>query len=131
MFEQMKMKRRPTLPYLVLLPLLAVLLFGNCGGGVRGVVDGMSRARQDRFRDIFAQRQAQRALARQRLHGRARRVALQRLDSIRTARIDSLFRFDSYAKEKFAHRRRKMTRQMLSPDNRPLIPAIRIPIDTR
>lgn len=128
MFEQMK---RPALPYLLLLPLLAILLFGNCGGGVREVVNSMDRERHDRFRSIFAQRQSQRALARQRLHGRAQRLALQRLDSIRTARVDSLFRFDSFAKDKFEHRRRKMTRQMLSPDNRALIPAIRIPIDTR
>ena len=129
MFEQMK---RPTpLPYLLLLPLLAVLLFGNCGGGVRGVVNSMSRARHDRFQDIFAQRQAQRVIARQRLHGRAQRVAFQRLDSIRTARIDSLFQFDSYAREKFDRRRHKMTRQMLRPHNRPLIPAIPFSLDTR
>lgn len=123
--------KRPPLPYLLLLPLLAVLLFGNCGGGVWGVVNGMSRERHDRFRAIFAQRQAQRTLARQRLHGRTRRVALQRLDSIRTARIDSLFRFDYRAREKFNHRRRKMTRQLLAPKYRPLVPAIRIPLDTR
>ena len=125
------MKRRPTLPYLLLLPLLAVLLFGNCGGGVREVVNNMGRERHNRFRDIFAQREAQRTLARKRLHGRAQRIAFQRLDSVRTARIDSLFRFDSYAREKFDHRRRKMTRQMLRPNNRPLIPAIRIKMDMR
>ena len=95
-----------------------MLLFGNCGGGVRAVVNSMGRARRDRFRDIFAQRQAQRALAQQRLHGRVRRVALQRIDSVREAHVDSLFRFDSYAKDKFGHRRRKMTRQLLAPVNR-------------
>lgn len=125
------MNNRPPLPYLLLLPLLAVLLFGNCGGGVRGVVSGMGEARRDRFRAIFAQRQAQRASARQRLRGRARRVALQRLDSVRTARLDSLFQFDYSAREKFERRRRKMTHQLLAPDNSPLVPAIRIPIDTR
>lgn len=129
MFEQMK--RRLSLPYLVLLPLLAVLLFGNCGGGVREVVNRMDRKHHDRFREIFRQRQIQRPLARQRLHGRAQRVALQRLDSVRSARIDSLLRFDSYAKEKFDHRRHKMTRQMLRPNNRPLIPAIRMNMDMR
>ena len=102
------MKRRPPLPYLLLLPVLAVLLFGNCGGEVRGVVNGMSRMHHDRFRDIFAQRQAQRALARQRLHGRA----------------DSFFRFEPHAKEKFDQRHHKMTRQLLAPDNR-------LPVDTR
>ena len=107
--------KHPKLPYLLLLPLLAVLLFGNCGGGVRSVVDSMGRERHDRFRTIFAQHQVQRALAQQRLHGRARRTTLHRLDSIRTARIDSLFRFDYYSKEKFDHRRRKMTRQLLAP----------------
>ena len=102
------MKRRPTLPYLLLLPVLAVLLFGNCGGEVRGVVNGMSRMHHDRFQDIFAQHQAQRALARQRLHGRA----------------DSFFRFKSHVKEKFDQRHHKMTRQLLAPDNR-------MPVDTR
>ena len=47
---------RPPLPYLLL---LAVLLFGNCGG-VRGAVHGMSRERHDRFRAIFARWQTQR-----------------------------------------------------------------------
>ena len=116
MFKQMK--RRLSLPYLVLLPLLAVLLFGNCSGGVREVVNRMDRKHHDRFREIFTQRQIQRSLARQRLHGRARRVALQRLDSVRAARIDSLLRFEFDAKEKFDHRRHKMTRQMLRPTAR-------------
>ena len=101
--------------FLLLLPLLAVLLFGNCGGGVRGVVNSMSREHHDRFRVIFAQRQANRTLARRRLHGRALRVALQRLDSVRTARIDSLFRFDYSAGRRYEHRRRKLTRQLLAP----------------
>ena len=118
------MKRRPPLPYLLLLPVLAVLLFGNCGGEVRGVVNGMSRMHHDRFQDIFAQHQAQRALARQRLHGRARRVALQPLDSVRTTCTDSFFRFEPHAKEKFDQRHHKMTRQLLAPDNR-------MPVDTR
>ena len=113
MFEPMKL--RPSLPYLLLLPLLAVLLFGNCGGGVRRVVNNMDQDRHDRFQAIFAQRQAQRTIARQRLHGRAQRVAFQRLDSIRKARVDSLFRFDFDTREKFAHRRHKMTRQLLRP----------------
>lgn len=101
-----------------------MLLFGNCGGKVRVVVNGMSRVHHDRFRDIFAQHQAQRALARQRLHGRARRVAFQPLYSVRTARTDSFFRLESHANEKFDQRRHKMTRQLLAPDNR-------MPVDTR
>jgi hypothetical protein len=140
--------KRLSLPYLVLLPLLVVLLFGNCGGGgVRAVVDSMSAERHARFRAIIAQRQTQRAAARQQLHGSARRVRYRRLDSLRAARIDSFFHpiyppgeVDTYPyqhpkhveeREKYARRPHKMTRQLLSPDNRPLIPPIRIPIDTR
>lgn len=114
MFEPMK--RRLPLPCLLLLPLLAVLLFGNCGGGVRGVINNMGGAQRTRFRAIFAQRQAQRAVAQQQLRGRARRVELRRLNSVRKARIDSLLRLaPSYSAEKYAHRRRKMTRQLLAP----------------
>lgn len=123
--------KRSQLPYLVLLPVLTVLLLGNCGGGVRGVVNSMSRERHDSFRAIFAQQLAQCALVQQHLHGRARRIELHRLDSVRTVRIDSLFRFDYCAREKYDHRRHKMTRQLLAPDNRPLISAVRIPLDTR
>ena len=139
------MKRPP--PYLLLLPLLAVLLFGNCGGGgVRAVVDSMTVTRHQRFRAIMAQQQAQRAVARQQLRGAARRNRYRRIDSLQTARIDSFFHpaptrgDDEYpypgeriAREraKYARRRRKMTRQLLSPENRPLIPPIRVNIDTR
>ncbi|MFD2721293.1 hypothetical protein ACFST9_21435 [Hymenobacter monticola] len=141
----MKQSSSPT--YLLLLPLLAVLLFGNCGGGgVRGVVTAMTTERHQRFRAIVAQQQARRAQARQQLRGGARRTQLRRIDSLRTARIDSFFRpapssrYEEYiypgaqtAREraKYQHRRRKMTRQLLSPDNRPLIPPIRFNIDTR
>ena len=117
-------------PPLLLLPLLAILLFGNCGGGVRSVVNGMNRERREQFRAIYAQYQAQHSLARQHLRGNAQQVAIQRLDSIRMARIDSLFRFDFYAGSEFDRRPSKMTRQLLAPDNRPPIPAIRTPIDT-
>ena len=109
------MKRHLPFPCLLLLPLLAVLLFGNCGGGVRGVINNMGSAQRARFRAIFAQRQAQRAVAQQQLRGRARRVELRRLNSVRKARIDSLMRLNPYAAEKYAHRRRKMTRQLLAP----------------
>ena len=111
--------------------LLAVLLFGNCGGGVRGVVNSLSRERRNQFRTIYAQRRVNRTIAHRRLPGRARRIALQRLNSVRPARIDSLFRFDYSAGKKYNHCRRKLTRQLLAPDNRPLIPTIRIPINTR
>jgi hypothetical protein len=127
--------------------LLAMLLFGNCGGGgVRGVVTAMTTERHQRFRAIVAQQQARRALARKQLRGQARRAQLRHIDSLRTARIDSFFRpapasrYDEYpypgeqlAREraKYERRRRKMTRQLLSPNNRPLIPPIRVNIDTR
>jgi hypothetical protein len=134
-------------PLLILLPLLAVLLFGNCGGGgVRAVVDSMTVERHQRFRAIVAQQQAQRATAREQLRGAARQRAYRRLDSLEAARIDSFFRpatsrrdeeypypGERIAREraKYARRPHKMTRQLLSPDNRPLIPPIRVNIDTR
>ncbi|HEX8327911.1 MAG TPA: hypothetical protein VF629_10245 [Hymenobacter sp.] len=138
--------KRPGRPLLLLLPLGAVLLFGNCGGGgVRAVVTSMEVKRHERFGAIIAQQRAHRTVARQQLRGPARWVAYRRLDSLHAARIDSFFHpaplakyeeypypSEHYARERAKYaRRRKMTRQLLSPDNRPLIPPIRVSIDTR
>ncbi|RZK29100.1 MAG: hypothetical protein EOO63_09770 [Hymenobacter sp.] len=56
------MKRLP-LPYLLLLPLLVVLLFGNCGGGVREVINGLSNKEHERLRAVILRQRAERAAA--------------------------------------------------------------------
>ena len=61
--------KRPPLPCLLLLPLLAVLLFGNCGGGVRGILSSISPKKCERMCTLVLQRQAERAAAKQKRRG--------------------------------------------------------------
>ena len=103
--------RRPPLPVLLLLPLLAVLLFGNCGGGVRRVVDSMGQANRDNYRKALADRLAQRAAARQNLRGRARRNEYLRIHGATEARLNALMS-SSEEQDKMQHRRRKLERQL-------------------
>ena len=104
--------KRPPLPYLLLLPLLAVLVFGNCGGGVNGFLNRLnSNGRLQRLNEIREQRLRQRAAARQQLTGRARRRALRRIEENTSARIDSLLPL-GYQREKFYKRRNKIERRM-------------------
>lgn len=119
------------LPYLLLLPLLAVLLFGNCGGGVREVVNNLSNEQHERLRSIILRQRAERAAARHQLHGEARREAYFQIEQKTTARADSLFGQYGNGRDKFRRRRNKLERQALRKDNSALIPAIRIPLDTR
>ncbi|MBO2009941.1 hypothetical protein [Hymenobacter negativus] len=123
--------KRPPLTYLLLLPLLAVLLFGNCGGGVREVVNNMSSERHERLQAIILQQRAERAAARRQLHGEARREAYFQIEEKTTASADSLFGQFGNGRTKWRKRRNKLERQALRKDNSALIPAIRIPIDTR
>ena len=124
------MKRLP-LSYLLLLPLLAVLLFGNCGGGVREVVNNLPDRDHERLRAIILRQRAERAAARRQLRGEARREAYERIEQKTTASADSLFGQFGNGRDKWRHRRNKLERQALRKDNSALIPAIRIPIDTR
>lgn len=117
--------KRPPLSYLLLLPLLAVLLFGNCGGGVREVVSGLSRERHERLRAIILRQRADRATARRQLHGEARRAAYLNIELNTTARADSLFGPYGNGRNKFRKRRNKLERQALRSDNKALIPAIK------
>jgi hypothetical protein len=103
--------RRPPLTYLLLLPLLAVLLFGNCGGGVRGFLTNMGSARRARFVAIEARRQADRETARLHLRGEARREAYWRIEQATNARLDSLLP-GTTEQRKLRHRRNKIERQL-------------------
>ncbi|WP_046243671.1 hypothetical protein [Hymenobacter terrenus] len=104
--------KRPPLPYLLLLPLLAVLLFGNCGGGVYGFLSGMGNTRRERLREIVVRRQAERAAARQQLRGRARQDAYWCIEQATNLRTDSLLR-DEAERRKFRNRRNKVDRRLL------------------
>lgn len=97
---------------LVLLPLVVVLLFGNCGGGVYGFISGLGPARRAPLESAITQRLALRATARQRLHGRARHTELHHIEALTDARIDSL-RYSAFEQRRFAHRRRKIGRRLL------------------
>ena len=125
--------KRPPLPYLLLLPLLAVLLFGNCGGGVREVINNLPYKDHEQLRTIILRQRAEhyRAAARRQLHGEARRAAYERIEQKTTASADSLFGQFGNGRNKFRKRRNKLERQAMRNNNKALIPAIRIPIDTR
>ena len=123
--------KRPLLPYLLLLPLLAVLLLGNCGGGVRQVVNGLSAENHARLRALILQQRAGQAAARRQLHGEARRAAYEHIEQQTTAGADSIFGPYGRGRTKFRQRRNKLERQVMRQNNRPLIPAVRIPLDTR
>ena len=103
--------QRPPLPCLLLLPLLAVLLFGSCGGGVRGFLTNMGSGRRARFAAIAARRQADRQAAHQLLRGKARREAYWRIEQATTARLDTLLP-GSAEQRKLRNRRNKIERQL-------------------
>jgi hypothetical protein len=121
--------KRPPLPYLLSLPLLAVLLFGNCGGGVREVISSLPYKDHERLRAIILRQRAERAAARRQLHGEARREAYFQIEQKTTARADSLFGQFGSGRDKWRHRRNKLERQALRKDNSALIPAIRVPLN--
>ena len=108
--------KRPPLAYLLLLPLLAVLLFGNCGigRGVPGYLSDLGYQRRTRLKEIIVKQRAERAAAQQQLHGRTLRQANRRIERATKARTDSLLE-DGYEKRKFRNRRAKVERQLLPP----------------
>lgn len=99
-------------PYLLLLPLLAVLLFGNCNGGVRGMLNNMDVRRRERLQAVVQQRQAARTAARHQLRGPARRAAYLRIEQASNAGIDSALA-TSFERRKLRNRRNKVERQLL------------------
>ena len=102
--------KRPPLPYLLLLPLLTVLLLGNCGGGVYGML--VNNPNQQKMRTLLMLRLDQRAVARKQLHGRARQDAYRHIEQDIDARLDSLMPPSSVVK--FHKRRNKVERQLMS-----------------
>lgn len=99
-------------PWLLVLPLLAVLLFGNCGGGVnRFLYNLKERSRLAQFDSLVQQRRALRLQARQRLHGPARRDELYSIEERTNAQIQPLLQSD-WQRRKFENRRNKIERRL-------------------
>jgi hypothetical protein len=102
--------KRPPLSCLLLLPLLAVLLFGNCGGGVQRLLNDSKR--RDRLQAIVLREKAERAAARKDLRGQARQDEYWRIEQTTKARLDSLLP-GSFLQRKLRNRRNKIERQVL------------------
>ena len=107
--------KRPPLSYLLLLPLVAVLLFGNCGViSTRRALQEMNPANLDALRASVVQRQTAREAARQHLRGQARREAYERIEMLANHQADSIMLRDhGPVKNKFQNRRNKLERQLL------------------
>ncbi len=105
-------------------------LFGNCCGGVREVVNGLSQERHERFRTILLRQRAERAAARRQLHGKAHREAYLRIEQT-TASADSLLGPYGSGRNKFRQCRNKLEHQAPRNDNKALIPAIKIGMNMR
>ncbi len=105
---------------LLLLGLVALLVFGSCGGGVNGLLNGLGERRRARLRSILVQEQTSIAAARQQLRGSARREAVHRSKARSAARLDSLLP-SPYEQRKLQHRFGKIRRQLL---RRPLAPTV-------
>jgi hypothetical protein len=104
--------QRQRWPMLLLLPLLAVLLFGNCGlSTTRGFLNDLGPERRDQLRALVVQRQTLRATARQRLRGKALQDEYFRIEQAINARADSLIPSDHA--RKYRNRRNKIDRQLL------------------
>jgi hypothetical protein len=115
----------PSPAQVLLLALVALLVFGSCGGGVNGFLNSQGERRRARLRAILVQERVDIATARQRLHGRARREAVRRSKALSAARLDSLLP-GPFAQQKLRHRYSKIKRQVLR-DPPPLPPAAPAP----
>ncbi len=102
--------RRPPLPVLLLLPLLAILLFGNCGGGVNSFLGYGPNNRNARLANIINRREIDREAARRTLHGRARRDAYRLIEQTTESRLDSLYPY--HDRGKMDTRRHKTERRL-------------------
>ena len=102
--------RRPPLPVLLLLPLLAILLFGNCGGGVNGYLGYGPSKQNARLANIINRRETDREAARRTLHGHARRDAYRLIEQSTETRLDSFYPY--HERGKMDTRRRKTERQL-------------------
>jgi hypothetical protein len=117
--------RSPSPAQVLLLALVALLVFGSCGGGVQGFLNSQGERRRARLRAILVQERVDIATARQRLHGRARREAVRRSKALSAARLDSLLP-GTFAQQKLRRRYSKIKRQVLR-DPPPLAPAAPAP----
>jgi hypothetical protein len=117
--------RSPSPAQVLLLALVALLVFGSCGGGVQGFLNSQGERRRARLRAILVQERVDVATARQRLHGRARREAVRRSKALSAARLDSLLP-GTFAQQKLRRRYSKIKRQVLR-DPPPLAPAAPAP----
>jgi hypothetical protein len=107
------MKRLVSLspPQLLLAGLLALLLFGSCGGGVNGFLRGLGPARRERLREVLAQEKQARRQARQQLRGRTRFDMYDRILTRTQTRLDSLVPGD-FGQRKLQHRPHKVARRL-------------------
>ena len=110
---------------LLLLALVALLVFGSCGGGVQGFLNSQGERRRTRLRAILVQERVDIATARRQLRGRARREAVRRSKALSAARLDSLLP-GTFEQQKLRRRYSKLKRQVLR-DPPPLAPAAPAP----
>ena len=110
----------------LLLGLVVLLVFGSCGGGVNGFLNGMGERRRTRLRSILVQERVDITTARRQLHGQARREAVRHTKARSTQRLDSLLTRD-FEQQKLHRRYSKIKRQILRrpPANSPATPASR------
>jgi len=127
----MKGLSNPGAARLALLGLVALLVFGSCGGGVNGLLQGLGERRRARLHSILVQERAEIRAARQQLHGRARHQAVRRSRELREERLDSLLpsrlQPGSFEQRKFQHRFPKLKRQL----RRYYVPASPVPPGAR
>jgi hypothetical protein len=98
--------------HLLLLGLVALLVFGSCGGGVQGLLNGMGERRRTRLRSILVQERVDIATARRQLHGRARREAVRHAKARSAQRLDSLLP-GTFEQQKLRRRYSKIKRQIM------------------
>jgi len=122
----MKALASPRTAHVLLLGLVALLVFGSCGGGVQGFLTGLGERRRARLRSILVQERVDITTARQQLHGRARREAVRQGKARSTQRLDSLLPRD-FEQQKLRRRYSKIKRQVmrLPPATSPALPAAR------
>ena len=111
---------------LFLLGLVVLLVFGSCGGGVQGFLNGLGERRRTRLRSIWVQEKVDVATARRQLRGRARREAVRQGKARSAQRLDSLLPRD-FEQQKLRRRYSKIKRQVMRqpPATSPALPAAR------
>jgi hypothetical protein len=99
-------------PGLWLLPLVAILLFGNCNGGVNHFLYSLeSRGRLARLDSLVREQQRQRVLTRQHLRGTTRQDQLFQLEQRTNEQAQTLFQSD-WQRKKWVNRRNKIERRL-------------------